>query len=57
MGVQRGGGAALRGTGGGDAESGGGMGTLMQGGNGAASIGARRWDERIRSLGERRVRE
>jgi hypothetical protein len=47
----------LRGTGGGEAEWGRRMDTATQGGNGAASIGAHRRDERIGSLDERRMRE
>jgi hypothetical protein len=40
-----------------EAERDGRMGTAMQGGNGAASIGAYRQDERIGSLGEQHVPE
>jgi hypothetical protein len=40
-----------------EAEWGGRMGTVTQGENGATSIGARGRDNRIRSLGKRRMRE
>jgi hypothetical protein len=56
-GGHRGWGSTLWGTGGSEAEWGGWMGMTTQGGNGATSIRALERDERIGSLGERRVRE
>lgn len=50
-------GAARQGTGGSEAEWGGRMVAATQGGNGTTGIGAHGWDERIGSLGERRVQE
>jgi hypothetical protein len=49
--------AVRRGTGDGEAKWRGWMGTVMQGGNNATSIRARRRDKRIGSLDERRIQE